>query len=165
MTENASRRPPAPPSQRGSGILLAIIVVLICSVIGVGVVRYTSRELAGATASRQATALVACAEAGRALLMSQFRSVGISPTSLVALSVPLSADGPKVVGGHIDASVEQVTLLPAASLGVQRGATRDITNITNPGKARLHGTPYRIMVHCDDHGRKLEVEFGVKFGL
>ncbi|BDG04278.1 hypothetical protein [Anaeromyxobacter oryzae] len=168
MTRRHPRGPLA-ASQRGSGILLAIVVVLVVSVIAVGIVRYTSRELAGATASKQATALVACAEAGRGLLLSQFRSVGIAPTQLTAMNIPLDADKyTNAVGGHIDSSnvqVEQVTMLPLGTFGSERKNTRDITNIANPALGQLGGKPYRLMVHCSDHGRQLEVEFGVRFGL
>jgi hypothetical protein len=150
-------------------MLLAIMVVLIVTVIAVGVVRYTSREVAGATAGRQGRALVACAEAGRQLLLSQFRSVGTIPTELEALNVPLDDGGTAaVVGGHIeetDIQVAQVTMLPLGTFGSERKNTRDITNIANPALSQLGGKPYRIMVHCVDHGRQLEVEFGVRFGL
>ncbi len=158
-------------SQRGSGMLLAIIVVLIVALVTAGILRYTSRELAGATAGRRSDALVACAEAGRQLLLSQFRSVGIPPTQLDALNVPLDADtggSTAVVGGHIDTTgvqLAQVTVLPLGTFGSERRNTRDITNIAFPTLAPLGGTPYRILVHCVDHGRQLEVEFGVRFGL
>lgn len=156
-------------SQRGSGMLLAIIVVMIVALISAGVLRYTSRELAGATAGRQSDALVACAEAGRQLLLSQFRSVGIPPTQLQALNVPLDADSggsTSVVGGHIDeVGITQVSVLPLGTFGSTREYTRDLTNIANPGLAPIGGTPYRLVVHCVDHGRQLEVEFGVRFGL
>jgi hypothetical protein len=158
-------------TQRGSGILLAIIVVFVLALVVAGVLRYTSRELAGATAGRQADALVACAESGRQLLMSQFRSVGIPPTQLQALNVPLDANtggSTSVVGGHIDTTgvqIAQVTVLPLGSFGSERRNTRDITNIAFPSLSPLGGTPYRVMVHCVDHGRQLEVEFGVRFGL
>jgi hypothetical protein len=155
-------------AERGSGILLAIIALLVIALVVAGVLRFTSRELAGAHAGRQADALVACAEAGRQLLMSQFRSLGVAPTQLEALNVPLDRAGgsTSVVGGHIDGvQVEQVTVLPLGSFGSERRNTRDITNIAFPSLSPLGGTPYRLVVHCVDHGRQLEVEFGVRFGL
>lgn len=172
-----------PRPQHGSGILLAMIVVFVVALIVAGVLRYTSRELAGATAGRQHDALVACAEGGRQLLMSQFRAIGIPPTQLQALNVPLDATtggSTAAVGGHIDSTtvqIEQVTVLPMGSFGSERRNTRDITNIAFPNLSPLGGTPYRLVVHCVDHGakdpstgvykdgRQLEVEFGVRFGL
>ncbi len=164
-------------SQRGSGMLIALIVVLVITAISVAMIRVSSRELAGATASRQSDALVACAEAGRQAIMAQFRSLGVAPTSLVALNVPLdgATGATRAVGGHVDDTsiqVHQVTVLPATVGGAQRGNIRDLTNIVT-GAGQLGGTPYRIVVHCQDHGdptdptsgRQLEVEFGLRFGL
>jgi hypothetical protein len=168
-------------SQRGSGLLLAIITVLVVTTIGVAMIRFTSRELAGATAARQSDALASCAEAGRQLLLNQFRGVGIAPTTITALNIPLDAQGGghvSVVGGHVDqvtsgVQVDQVKLLPAGTFGTaSRGSSPDITNIIG-GLGNLGtGVPYRVLVHCVDHGqsdgtggRQLEVEFGVQFGI
>lgn len=154
-------------SQRGSGLLLAIIVVLVLTVIAVGVLRFGARELAGTTAGKNAEALTACADAGRTLLLAQFRATGVAPMQLEPLGVTLATDV-RAIGGHINETqvqVQQVQVLPAGSLGSERKNTRDITNIAFPSLAPLGGKPYRIMVHCDDHGRQLEVEFGVRFGL
>lgn len=163
-------------SQRGSALALTVVVVLVVTVLGVAMIRFSSRELAGATSARQNDALVACAEAGRQLILSQFRSVTIAPTSLVALNVPLSgASGPtRVVGGHVDSNVQvdQVRVLPSSTFGADRNTVRDLSNII-AGAAQLGGTPFRVIVHCQDHGttgdptsgRQLEVEFGLRFGL
>ena len=167
-------------SQRGSGLLLAIVTVLVITIVGVAAIRFTSRELAGATAARQSDALTACAEAGRQLLMNQFKGLGASPTSISALNVPLDAASGghvSVVGGHVDEAtsgvqVDQVKVLPQGTFGASRGATADLTNIIG-GLGNLgSGTPYRVLVHCVDHaasdgtgGRQLEVEFGVQFGI
>jgi hypothetical protein len=157
-----------------------MIVVLVITVIGVAVVRMSSRELAGATAARQSDALVACAEAGRQLLLNQFRALGTAPTSITALNVGLDrSSGGNVVaaGGHVDQAlstvqVDQVKVLPAGTFGTSRGAIADLTNIIGGVGAIGMGTPYRVLVRCLDHaagdgtgGRQLEVEFGVQFGL
>jgi type II secretory pathway pseudopilin PulG len=163
-------------SQRGSGLLLAMIVVLVITVIAVGVVRFSSRELAGAYAGRHQDALVACAEAGRQLLLSQFRALGVQPVALTALNVPL--DNPatgqtRVLGGHYDSNVQvqQVSILPDGTFGPDPNSVQDRSNrifVTRLGS----GSPYKVMVHCQDRGdgtmnsgRQLEVEFGVRFGL
>lgn len=169
-----------PRSERGSALVLTVIVCLVLAVISAALIRFTSRELAGATAARQSDALVACAEAGRQIIMSQFRSVSIAPTSLKALNVPIDTTDPatgstRVVGGHVDTQniqVDQVTVMPTGTFGVQPNSIRDLSNIIT-GAAQLGGTSYRIVVHCQDHGtagdatsgRQLEVEFGLRFGL
>jgi len=169
-----------PRSQRGSAVLLAMVVVLVITIIGVAIIRMSSRELAGATAARQSDALVACAEAGRQLLMNQFRSIGAAPTSIVAMNIPLDASsGGRVsaAGGHVDqlvanVQVDQVKLLATGAFGTSRGAVADLTNIIGGVGSIGTGMPYRVVVHCLDGaaadgtgGRQLEVEFGVQFGI
>ena len=128
--------------------------------------------------------VVACAEAGRQLLVGRFHALGLAPTSLTALNVPLDGAAGKaqtwLVGGHlgenpdpsvtspIDPSrglvqVNQVSLLPDNAFGPVSRA-RDITNtVSLIGQG---GKPLRVIAHCvDAGGRQLEVEFGVRFGL
>lgn len=151
-------------SQRGSGMLLAIIVVMVIAVLGVGMLRYASRELAGADAGRKHEALVACADTARQLLLSQFRATGIAPTDLTALNVQLDGSGYVYAkGGHMTTTVSQVTLMNAADEGVE--STGDITQIALPQLAQKGGKPYLVVVRCDDHGRQMEVEFRVRFGI
>lgn len=164
-------------AERGSALVLTVIVVLVLAVISAALIRFTSRELAGATSARQNDALVACAEAGRQMIMSQFRSISVAPTALKALDATLDSTGGSthVWGGHVDTAsvqVDQVTVLPAGTFGVQPNSIRDLSNIIT-GAAQLGGTSYRVVVHCQDHGtagdatsgRQLEVEFGLRFGL
>ncbi len=160
---------------RGSALLMTMIVVIVIAVLGVAMIRFAARELAGATATRQNDALVSCAEAGRQLILSQFRSTTISPASLQALNVQIGGQygTARALGGHVDTNVQvqQVVVLPGATFGATRNAVRDLSNII-AGAGSLGGTPYRVIVHCQDHGdatltsgRQLEVEFGLRFGL
>lgn len=160
-------------NQRGSALVMSVLVVLIIAIIGVAVVRFASREVAGATASRKAQALVACADAGRQVLLSQFKALGISPVSLTALNLPLDAST-NVVGGHYGeqgVQVTQVVNLPGTAFGPDPGTVQDISNrimVTGGG-----GKPLKVIVHCQQGGvggdpttgRQLEVEFGVRFGI
>jgi hypothetical protein len=158
-------------SQRGSALLLSMIVTLALAIIGVATIRLASRELAGATAARQTDKLVACAEAGRQLLVSQFRAISVGPITVTALTVPLGSA--TVMGGHVDAApetvqVDQVRLAP--QLGSSNRNTADLTNRVGALGGMGNGLPYRVMVHCVDPGpdgtsRQLEVEFGVQYGI
>lgn len=162
--------------QRGSALVMTVIVVLVITVIGVGVINFASREVAGAYAGARRAALVSCAESARQLLLSKFHAVGLTPTAIQALNVPL--DGPAssattlAVGGHVDdpnVQVNQVVFLPDNAFG-PTARVRDITNIISvTGQG---GRPIRVIAHCVDHGdgtatggRQLEIEFGVRFGL
>jgi hypothetical protein len=149
----------------GSALILAVIVVLVVTVMAVGMVRYSFSEVAGATAGARHQALSQCADAARQLLMSKFHTLGMKPTQIAALNVPLGgATGSTLaLGGHFDTivTIGQVTPLPPASVGPP--TANDITSIVQiVGQG---GEPLKVVVHCQDGTRQLEVEFGVKFGL
>jgi type II secretory pathway pseudopilin PulG len=154
-----------------------MVVILVVMAISVGIINYATRESAGANAGARRQALVSCAEAARQVLMSRFHALGLSPTSIEALNVPLDGTGGTTlaVGGHIGENpattvqVNQVTILPENAFG-KSSSVRDITNIiplTGQG-----GKPTKVIVHCvvngdgtPTSGRQLEVEFGVRYGL
>jgi len=160
-------------SQRGSALVMSVLVVLIIAIIGVAVIRFASREVAGATASRKTQALVACADAGRQVIVSQFKALGISPVSLTALNMPFDATT-SAIGGHygeLGVQVTQVVNLPGTSFGPDPGVVQDVSNrvmVTGGG-----GKPLKVVVHCQQGGiggdpttgRQLEVEFGIRFGI
>jgi hypothetical protein len=162
-------------SQRGSALVMSVLVVLIIAIIGVAVVRFASREVAGASAARKAQALVACADAGRQAIVSRFKALGIAPVSLEALDLPMDASTTSL-GGHYDSSVaqvqvSQVVMLPGTAFGPDPGSVQDISNrvlVTGGG-----GKPLKVVVHCQQggipgnpaSGRQLEVEFGIRFGI
>ena len=161
-------------SQRGSGLLLAILVVFVITLVAVGVIRFSARELAGAYAGRRQDAVVACAEAGRQHLLSKFRAFGLAPTLISPVDEPLDPDT-RVKGGHVDSSttVQQVVVLPSGAFGPSPFGMQDRSNVIRGFGADFSGTPYRVIVHCQDHGdaanpssgRQVEVEFGLRFGL
>jgi hypothetical protein len=150
----------------GSALLLAVIVILVISVLAVGMVRYSFSEVAGATAGARHVALSQCADAARQLLMSKFHSLGVKPTEITALNVPLggATGSTRALGGHFDTmnvTIGQVTPLPGTAIGPP---------VANDGTAIVQligqgGAPLKVVVHCQDGTRQLEVEFGVKFGL
>lgn len=171
-------RPP-----RGSALLLTVVVVLIVSVLGVGLLRMAFRETAAARAGARAESLAACAEAARQLLVAQFTALGLQPTSIDALEVPLDgaagSSGSMALGGHYDSAgtassglsvtVSQVTYLPDSSFGPS-SRVRDLSNVV--AVAGQGGRPLKVVVHCQQAGggvatagRQLELEFGVRFGL
>jgi len=164
--------------QRGSALVVATIVVLIIAVIGVGMLRFTQRETAAATAGLRGDALSACAEAARKLLESRFHGLGAQPTAIDVLNVRM--DGPagrlRAVGGHIDGdpsqpilTVLQVEPLPPTAVPVPK-ASRDLSNVIT--KYQFGGQPLKVTVHCQEgdlssptSGRQMEIEYGINFGL
>jgi len=169
-------------SPRGSALLTSMIVILVITVIGVGMINFASQEVAGATASQRDQALVACADAARQMLLAQFHLIGF-PASIQALNVPLGTQtgngNTLAIGGHYDADtttatglgniyIAQVSAMADNSFGSGAATASDITNrISTTGS--LGGRPYKVVVHCQDGslygGRQLEVEFGIRYGL
>jgi hypothetical protein len=161
--------------ERGSALVVSVIVVIVISVLAVALIRLGTLETAGATAGAKREALARCTDAAGKLLMSKFHVLGSQPITLVPLNVPI--DGPlgqmRAVGGHIgtmDVQIAQVTgygdLQAAGLQKVDSIAMRDRA----PGTGKQ---PLKVTVHCMDHGdprdamsgRQLEVEFGILFGL
>jgi type II secretory pathway pseudopilin PulG len=162
-------------TQRGSALVVAIIVIMVMAVIGVAMLRFGAREVAGSTALQRQQALSACADAGRQVILSQFHAVGPGPTTLPALDQPIDpSTGARVVGGHYDTtgiSVSQVSFLPESAFGPDQGGINSIGNrifVTGGG-----AKPMKVIVHCQiagtagdpTSGRQLEVEFGIRFGI
>lgn len=152
--------------QRGSALLMSIIVVLVISVIGVSVIRFASREVSGAASGRKAAALAACAEAGRALLMSRWKLLGPHGLNAPVLNDLLDpASGASVLGGHYgdDAPTQAVQVIRVDPVSV--GPMNEVNELTNRIGEQVQ--PLRVVVHCvqGQERRQLEVEFGLRYGL
>lgn len=161
------------PAPRGSVLIVAVIVVMVISVFAVGIIRYASAEVAGATGGAKNEELYQCAEAARQLLLSKFHLLGLDPRHIDAVNVTLDGPGGAVraVGGHlntVNVQVDQVVPLPAQVLGPTR--PNDRTNIIPI--VQIGGQPMKAMVHCQlggdpgdpTSGRQIELEYGIKFG-
>jgi hypothetical protein len=159
----SARRP-----ARGVALLIAIIVVLVVTVLAVGVIRYASREVAGATAGRKEAAIASCAEGARSMLLSQWKLLGQQASgSISPLNVTLEPSTPTALrGGHYgDVNVTGVQIVKMNDLTVgDRLSVSDLTNRIAESVAN-----YRVVVHCTQGtglaARELEVEFGINFGL
>ena len=164
--------------ERGNALLMAVIVVLVITVAGVGLIRFASREVAGATAGRKEAAIAACVEGARAMLMGQWKLLGTHDVGIPPLKLVLESATPtEARGGHYgqdpnaywsastQAWLEHVQVLPLNPLTV--GTKSQVNDISN----RIADTilPYRVVVHCTQGTapdvRELELEFGVQYGL
>jgi Tfp pilus assembly protein PilX len=166
--------------QRGSALIIAIIVMLIIAVIGVGLLRFTQRSVAFAVGGPRHKAVVSCAQSARALIESKFHLLGRDPTEVQVLNERL--DGPqgrmRAMGGHIDSDptqplvvVKQVEVLPTNAVSNIDTGTGDLTNIIG-GLNAVGGRPLKVTVHCQEgdstsftSGRQVEIEYGIRFGL
>ncbi len=149
---------------RGSSLLPALIIISILSVVVVGIVRLGSTENDAVGAKRRFDHSIACADAARDLLMSQFHTYGMSPTQ-VTLS---QAVGDQTMStGHYD-SLNVTSVVAATGYAAGVGGTSDISN--RIARAGLGGQVYRMTVVCSRTGigaatQQSEVEFVVRFGL
>jgi hypothetical protein len=170
-------------NQRGSALLVSIIVVLVIAAVGVGVIRFASRDLAGATGGRKEAQVAACAEAARTLLTSQWKLLGAHGVKSPPLDVLVeAATQTRLRGGHYGQNptastywnsssktwvvngtmVNNIQVIELNPLTVGPAfVANDLTN--RVGDA---AQPYRIVVHCSQgDGREVEVEFGLQYGL
>lgn len=152
---------------RGTSLLFVVVILALLAIVGVAIVNRASREGDSAVAKRQYDKSLACADAARELLSSQFRLYGVTPTSL-KLNTPI--EDKTMISGHYDSvvinSVTATSGSTAGALGVS-----DISNRVS--STTLGGQLYRMSVVCSTVGsgtdggnsRQSEVEYLVRFGL
>jgi hypothetical protein len=149
-------------SDRGSALLIAIILVGVMAIVGLALVTRTTTEIDAVGAKRHYDIAVSCADGARQMLMSSFRTFGASPASL---TLDKTVGDKRLASGHYDTFALQSVV---GATGSAAGATgvSDIANRTS--RTRLGGQVYRMTVVCSDSNsatRQSEVEFLVRFGL
>ena len=150
-------------SARGAALLIAMVLVAVLAVVALALVRRSNNEMDAIGAKRNYDRSVSCAEAGRQMLLSQFRVFGLSPTSIV---LNTKVGNLNVYTGHYDQfGIATVQAVSKGALGGGTSAALDYANrLTATG---LGGTVYRFNVVCADstNDHQSEVEFEVRFGL
>lgn len=176
-------------AERGSALLVAVVIILLLGMVGLAVVKAASRETEAVGAKRAHDATITCADAARNLLMSQFSAYGVSPLSM---TLDKTVNGYAMKTGHGDtvalSNVKSVEAVPAgassASGGQGNGSLSDLSNRmggtasptvaggTGSGQGGgLGGQLYRMTVTCSSpspsggSARVAEVEYLVRFGL
>jgi type II secretory pathway pseudopilin PulG len=159
-------------SQRGSSLLVSLLVITILTVIGAAMVRFAAREQAGALATSRHDTLVNCARAAVRVLQSQY-GLGVWPNQPLDMTI----GDVRLVGGHIDqvptalnVEITQVVPLRRGSFGGMQNMVGDLTNVIM-GFGQTPG-PKKVTAHCQTGdqsgpttGRQMEVEFDVLTGL
>ena len=158
-------------SERGAALLIAMVLMAILAVVALALVRRTNNEMDAVGGKRNYDRSVSCAEAGRQMLLSQFRVFGMDPTSIV---LNTHAGNLNVYTGHYDNfAIQTVQAVGKAGGGGGAGggsingtgtAMDDANRLSATG---LGGTVYRFNVVCADsnNDHQSEVEFEVRFGL
>jgi len=154
---------PHPHGARGAALLIAMVLVAVLAVVALALIRRSNVEMDAIGAKRNYDKSVSCAEAGRQMLLSQFRVFGLSPQSIVLSN---KVGNLNVYTGHYDQfAIATVQAVSKGALGGSSSASMDYANrLTATG---LGGTVYRFNVVCADSAsdHQSEVEFEVRFGL
>lgn len=153
-------------SERGSALLLAIVLIVLLGVVGLAVSSRASSETGAVAAKRHHDATVSCADAARDLLMSQFRAYGTSPLDMQLSST--AGDHTLSSGHYDDLNVKSVQAVGSATQATAFGVSDVSNRIARTG---LGGQVYRMTVVCSSPSpsggpaRQGEVEYVVRFGL
>lgn len=156
---------PHPRSARGAALLVAMVLLVVLAVVALALVRRSNNEMDAIAGKRNYDRAVSCAEAGRQMLLSQFRVFGMQPTSIV---LNTHVGNLNVSTGHYDQFGIQTVVAVAKNGGSGvngTSASMDYANRLSTGG--LGGTTYRFNVVCADSNtdHQDEVEFEVRFGL
>lgn len=147
---------------RGSALLVSIILMLVLAIVGLALVNRTTAEMEAVGAKRHHDLSVGCADAARQLLYSQFRLFGKAPQTL---SLQQVVGDRTLLTGHYDVTTKITSVQPLAQ-GNQVVSIRDIANRNT--SAATGGAPYRMSVVCSDKNqpsRQVEIEFLLSFGI
>jgi hypothetical protein len=148
---------------RGSALIVALILMMVLTVVGIALVNRTTREVDAVASKRHWDRAMSCAEGARQMLLSQFRAYGVNLTNL---QLQKQVGDQQYASGHYDSfnvtSVEEAGGTPGG--GVGGNAANSITRRSGG----LGGKGYRLTVVCRDEGEathQQEVEFLVNFGF
>ena len=148
---------------RGSALIISMILMVVLAVVGLALVKRTSREVDAVASKRHWDRAMSCAEGSRQMLLSQFRAYGVNRAGLQLSRV---VGDQTYASGHYDnfnvASVGEAGGTPGGIVG------SDAANRITKRSGGLGGKGYRFTVICSDSAgstHQQEVEFLVNFGF
>ena len=154
---------PAGKHDRGSALIVAMILMIVLAVVGLAIVKRTSREVDAVASKRHWDRAMNCAEGARQMLLSQFRTYGVA---LGNLQIQRTVGDQVYASGHYDnfnvTSVAEAGGTPGGVVG------SDAANRITRRSGGLGGKGYRFTVVCSDSltpTHQQEVEFLVNFGF
>ncbi len=150
---------------RGTALIIAMILMVVLALVGLAVVKRTSSEVDAVASKRHWDHAMNCAEGARQMLLSQFRAYGVSVTGIKlnrTVGDQLYADG------HYDrfSPVEETVQVASGTPGGMVGS--DAANRIVRRSGGLGGKGYRVTVVCSDstgQTHQQEVEMLVNFGF
>jgi len=161
------------PSERGSTLILVVVLLAVLAIIGVAAVSLGSQERVNASAKGRRDALVACANAARMALWAEVARHGAGyMTSTAPMTEIVLADGTRLAAPAHYTSAEADALPVAQIVRTNRivrsfaSKTVDLTNKMDAPQSQLGGTAYTVVARCKDaKGREDEVEFTTVLAL
>ena len=153
---------------RGSALIIAMILMVALAVVGVAIVNRTTREVDAVASKRHWDKAMSCAEGARQMLLSQFRAYGVDITQL---TLQKTVGDQQYATGHYDTfNVQSVSPAQGSPGGVVGG---DAANRITKGGKGLGQKAFRFTVVCADTAtlttgqstHQQEVEFLVNFGF
>jgi hypothetical protein len=166
-----SRIPRSRKRQRGSGLILAVIVLAVLAMLAAAALQIAQQE--AATVSRHITyqMMVSCAEAAQAKLWAEYANYNtvnpVMPTVIPGTKTALQLGHYETGNPTTTTSVTfDESAMKPLDPNVISGGLRELDQ-TNTFRKGLLGQPYQIFAHCFDEvsGRQYEVELLVRFGL
>ncbi len=154
--------------ERGSSLLIAMIVLVLATLMVVGAIAFTGQERTAAVLQSRSERLSGCAQAARNLFLSQVRVLqgNIAATTLSATTT-LEGNTATLASRHYTGSVavSQVKRLDDQAMAGAAGQVYDLSN--RLGKPKLLAGYYSVTALCQEKagGPEKEVEFVVRVGL
>ncbi len=153
------------PAERGSTLVLAMVLLAVLTVIGVAAVALSSQERTNAGLMTQRDRLVSCAAAAQAAIWKEMLVYG--PTFLPASggTVPeiTLPDGTRYRAGHYGETSTVVVNTSVREIACRDAKSEDYIDLTNrDGAFMKSGICFAITARCvDPQDRELEVEFQI----
>src|SRR2546423_2767449 len=148
---------------RGSALIVSMILMIVLAVVGIALVNRTTREVDAVASKRHWDRAMSCAEGARQMLLSQFRAFGVN---LAGLQLSRAVGDQTYASGHYDsfnvASVGEAGGTPGGIVG------SDAANRITRRSGGLGGKGWRMTVVCRDNAQathQQEIEFLVNFGF
>lgn len=156
-------------NDRGSALIIAMILMAVLAVVGLALVKRTNREVDAVASKRHWDRSMSCAEGARQMLLSQFRAFGVNLTGLTLQRV---VGDQQYASGHYYPNIGVTSVVPAGGTPGTTVNSNAANSIGFAGRG-LGGRGYRFTVVCSDdpnttggvYTHQQEVEFLVNFGF
>jgi len=155
------------PTDRGSALLAAMIVVGVLALVTVATLQLAGISKQQSAKDARRLSQTSCVEAARQHVLGRLRVFGLDPTTIALdQAVTVETGTRNLRTGHVDGPVvTSVKAIPPQLVGNSSAKNRDMSNVIVPGPT-LGGRSYRVVVACTDPlAGEMELEFTFKYGL